>query len=242
MPVLPHNLFTRSTATAITDAATPAASGLSSRLGAWYHTAGLSDTARDLAQRGTAAAQRVLENEQLKAYADHSVNAAQDAAVWTSELKLDPGYTAGLGQWVSALWAWIVAAVGGVGEWFAGAVSGMGGWFAGIAEAMGPLFESFLGWCSGPQAIRLMIIWVSIVVVVQLLAVVVGFGPAGVVAGSLAAGFQAYAYGAFTPAGGFFAFFTSMGMLGLMMPLGLAAGVVLATLVTIICFLAGVGL
>lgn len=60
--------------------------------------------------------------------------------------------------------------------------------------------------------------------------------------GSLAAGFQAYAYGAFTPAGGFFAFFTSMGMLGLMMPLGLAAGVVLATLVTIICFLAGVGL
>lgn len=60
--------------------------------------------------------------------------------MWTSELKLDPGYTAGFGQWVSALWAWIVAAV-----------SGMGGWFAGIAAAVGPAFESFLGWFSGPR-------------------------------------------------------------------------------------------
>lgn len=34
------------------------------------------------------------------------------------------------------------------------------------------------------EAIRLMIIWVSIVIVVQLLSVVAGFGPAGVVAGA----------------------------------------------------------
>ncbi|KAH0605439.1 uncharacterized protein H6S33_004661 [Morchella sextelata] len=243
MPVLPHNLLTRSTTTAA--AAAPAASGLASRLAAWYHslddTSGLkqallSDTTRNLAKRGTEAAQAVLEDEQLKGYAGHSVKVAHDVAdsvtVWYSEL--EPGYVARFGQWLGELWARVVMAF-----------SGWGGWWekiSAVVAAVGSVFESFLVWCTGPQAIRLMIIWVSIVVVVQLLTVVVGFGPAGVVAGSLAAGFQAYAYGAFTPAGGFFAFLTSMGMLGLMMPLGLLAGAVLASFVTIICFFLGVGL
>ncbi|KAK2786473.1 hypothetical protein FQN53_006629 [Emmonsiellopsis sp. PD_33] len=39
-----------------------------------------------------------------------------------------------------------------------------------------------------------------------------GFGAAGIVGGSLAASFQSLAYGAFTPAGGFFALLTSLGM------------------------------
>lgn len=36
--------------------------------------------------------------------------------------------------------------------------------------------------------------------------------------GSLAAAFQAWAYGAFTPAGGIFATLTSLGMLGFLAP------------------------
>ena len=63
-----------------------------------------------------------------------------------------------------------------------------------------------------------------------------GFGPAGVVAGSahfyflvritdiavtgsLAASFQAWMYGGFTPAAGIFATFTSLGMIGLLNPI-----------------------
>ncbi|GAO19821.1 uncharacterized protein UV8b_01816 [Ustilaginoidea virens] len=49
-----------------------------------------------------------------------------------------------------------------------------------------------------------------------------GFGPVGIGAGSLAAAFQSYMYGAFTPAGSLFATLTSFGMRGLMVPV--AAG------------------
>ncbi|PLB44165.1 hypothetical protein P170DRAFT_440511 [Aspergillus steynii IBT 23096] len=45
-----------------------------------------------------------------------------------------------------------------------------------------------------------------------------GFGPAGIVSGSLAAAFQSWMYGGFTPAGGIFATLTSMAMLGLLVP------------------------
>ncbi|MBW0530549.1 hypothetical protein O181_070264 [Austropuccinia psidii MF-1] len=41
-----------------------------------------------------------------------------------------------------------------------------------------------------------------------------GFGAAGIVAGSLAAAFQSAMYGAFTPAAGVFAVLTSLGMTG----------------------------
>ncbi|KAJ6147428.1 hypothetical protein N7497_009410, partial [Penicillium chrysogenum] len=64
-----------------------------------------------------------------------------------------------------------------------------------------------------------------------------GFGPAGIVAGSLAAAFQSFMYGAFTPAGGIFATLTSMAMLGTLMPLevlvasALAVGVAVGAVV-----------
>ncbi|KAM0721325.1 hypothetical protein Q7P37_003029 [Cladosporium fusiforme] len=45
-----------------------------------------------------------------------------------------------------------------------------------------------------------------------------GFGPSGIAAGSLAAAYQAWAYGAFTPAGGIFATLTSLGMIGVLAP------------------------
>ena len=59
--------------------------------------------------------------------------------------------------------------------------------------------------------------------------------------GSLAAGFQAYMYGGFTPAGGIFATLTSMAMLGLLMPAVLVLARVLATGVAIIVWVNGVG-
>ena len=66
-----------------------------------------------------------------------------------------------------------------------------------------------------------------------------GFGPSGIVAGSLAAAFQAWMYGGFTPAGGIFATMTSIGMLGLAMPTAALAAVLLATVVTAIAWACG---
>lgn len=63
-----------------------------------------------------------------------------------------------------------------------------------------------------------------------------GHGP-----GSLAAGFQAFMYGGFTPAGGVFATLTSMVMLGALMPAALVLAVVLATGVAVVVWVNGVG-
>lgn len=52
--------------------------------------------------------------------------------------------------------------------------------------------------------------------------------------GSLAAAFQAWAYGAFTPAGGVFATLTMLGMLGLLVPAVAIVAGFLASLVTLI--------
>ena len=59
--------------------------------------------------------------------------------------------------------------------------------------------------------------------------------------GSLAAAFQSWAYGGFTPAGGAFATLTSMGMLGFLAPLETTAAAVLATGVTVVVWACGVG-
>lgn len=76
--------------------------------------------------------------------------------------------------------------------------------------------------------------WITFTITITLV-LCLGFGPYGVVAGeqktllvpkyqtddlrgSLAAAFQAWAYGAFTPAGGMFATLTSLGMVGLLAP------------------------
>ncbi len=103
--------------------------------------------------------------------------------------------------------------------------------------------------------------WLITFYVVCIIILGLGFGPAGVVAGmrlplltvklchadhgsdagSLAAGFQAYMYGGFTPAGGIFATLTSMAMLGLLMPAVVILAVVLATGVAIIVWVNGVG-
>lgn len=59
--------------------------------------------------------------------------------------------------------------------------------------------------------------------------------------GTIAAAFQSYMYGAFTPAGGIFATLTSMAMLGTMMPPAAILAVVIATGVAILVWVWGIG-
>ena len=56
----------------------------------------------------------------------------------------------------------------------------------------------------------------------------------------MAAGFQSYMYGGFTPAGGIFATLTSMAMLGALVPMLLIVAVAMASLVAVIVWLIGV--
>ena len=55
--------------------------------------------------------------------------------------------------------------------------------------------------------------------------------------GSLAAAFQSWMYGGFTPAAGVFATLTSVGMLGFATPIFTAVAVLIATLVAVITWL-----
>lgn len=76
---------------------------------------------------------------------------------------------------------------------------------------------------------------------VVLLVIGLGFGPFGIVAGSFAAAFQSWMYGAFTPAAGIFATLTSLGMLGVMAPWLLLSAACLATIAALIVWACGVG-
>ena len=58
---------------------------------------------------------------------------------------------------------------------------------------------------------------------------------------TLAAAFQSWAYGGFTPAGGIFATLTSMGMLGTLMPVQVICSAMLATVVTVVVWVCGAG-
>lgn len=59
--------------------------------------------------------------------------------------------------------------------------------------------------------------------------------------GTLAAAFQSWAYGGFTPAGGIFATLTSLGMLGWLAPLQTALAMGIATAVTAVLQICGMG-
>ena len=59
--------------------------------------------------------------------------------------------------------------------------------------------------------------------------------------GTLAAAFQSYMYGAFTPAGGVFATLTSMAMVGTMQPIIFVAAACLSTVAAVVVWACGVG-
>ncbi|KLU87072.1 hypothetical protein MAPG_06077 [Magnaporthiopsis poae ATCC 64411] len=85
------------------------------------------------------------------------------------------------------------------------------------------------------------IAWAVTFTLVSLILLSVGFGPLGVVFGSVAAMFQSWAYGAFTPAGSLFAICTSMAMLGTLNPAIAVVAAVIATVVAVIVGVSGAG-
>ncbi|KAA6409168.1 MAG: ifi-6-16 domain-containing [Lasallia pustulata] len=101
--------------------------------------------------------------------------------------------------------------------------------------------NNVLEWLKQPHVLVLITVWWITFTVVLLLLFAVGFNPSGIGAGTLAAGFQSYAYGGFTPAGGIFATLTSMAMLGFLSPLEVGLAAVSATAVTMTVWACGVG-
>ncbi|KZL70504.1 hypothetical protein CT0861_09590 [Colletotrichum tofieldiae] len=94
------------------------------------------------------------------------------------------------------------------------------------------LWSLIVDWISQPQVKVYIIIWAIAFTIACILILGLGFGPVGVGAGTLAAAFQSFMYGGFTPAGGVFATLTSMAMLGTMMPWAVGIAGLVATLVT----------
>ncbi|KAG8774457.1 hypothetical protein FRC12_001968 [Ceratobasidium sp. 428] len=83
---------------------------------------------------------------------------------------------------------------------------------------MGNVVTRISTWVSQPHVRRALLIGLgvgaAILVMVPLAVVTAGFGPAGIIAGSAAAGLQAALYGAAVPASGVFAGLTSAAMTG----------------------------
>ncbi|KAJ5902647.1 hypothetical protein N7495_003175 [Penicillium taxi] len=90
---------------------------------------------------------------------------------------------------------------------------------AAVKEWWTDLFE----WFSSPDVRAFIaVFWIAFTIsmmVIYIGLMLIGFGQAGVITGSLAAWFQSTMYGAFTPAGGIFALLTSTAMLGPNAPL-----------------------
>ncbi|KAK0631290.1 hypothetical protein B0T14DRAFT_501439 [Immersiella caudata] len=114
-------------------------------------------------------------------------------------------------------------------------------WVGDLAQWFSLLWERTVEWASQPHILAVLLAWVITFTIVVIIILGLGFGPVGIVAGSLAAIFQSVMYGGFTPAGGVFATLTSMGMLGMLMPWALVIAVVIATAVAGVVFQIGVG-
>ncbi|OTA02512.1 hypothetical protein A9Z42_0029110 [Trichoderma parareesei] len=103
------------------------------------------------------------------------------------------------------------------------------------------LYKTILEWISQPHILAVIITWAITFTFVCTLILCLGFGPIGIGAGTLAAAFQSWMYGAFTPAGGIFATLTSMAMLGTLMPAASLLAAVVATGAAIVVWVLGVG-
>ncbi|TFB00228.1 hypothetical protein CCMA1212_007761 [Trichoderma ghanense] len=103
------------------------------------------------------------------------------------------------------------------------------------------LFDTILEWLSQPHILAVILAWAITFTAVCTLILCLGFGPVGIGAGTVAAVFQSWMYGAFTPAGGIFATLTSMAMLGTLMPAASILAAVVATGAAIAVWALGVG-
>ncbi|KAI1268892.1 hypothetical protein F5Y18DRAFT_439480 [Xylariaceae sp. FL1019] len=110
-----------------------------------------------------------------------------------------------------------------------------------VTQWLGNIAQAIKQWLFQPHVQAPIIAWVATFTAVMCLAMCFGFGRKGVVFATLAAAWQSYAYGAFTPAGGIFATLTSMAMLGTLMPAAAKVAAALATLVALVVWVRGVG-
>ncbi|KIM83567.1 hypothetical protein PILCRDRAFT_819207 [Piloderma croceum F 1598] len=106
--------------------------------------------------------------------------------------------------------------------------------FAGTIDYLATGIHRLSEWIQQPEIQILCLVWFIVFWVVLFIPLLMGFGPAGVLAGSMAAGFQSWMYGGFTPAGGVFAVLTSIGMIGVFQPVPVASASVIASLVTVV--------
>ncbi|KAJ6034992.1 hypothetical protein N7499_002210 [Penicillium canescens] len=97
-------------------------------------------------------------------------------------------------------------------------------------------------WLSRPDVLAIITAWWITFSIVITIILCLGFGPGGIVTGSLAAAFQSFMYGGFTPASGIFATLTSMAMIGTLMPSAVIFACTLATAVAVIVWKIGCGL
>ncbi|KAK6522622.1 hypothetical protein TWF281_002059 [Arthrobotrys megalospora] len=95
-------------------------------------------------------------------------------------------------------------------------------------------WTDFTEWIAQPHIYVIILTWAITFTVVTTFLLSLGFGPAGIIGGSLAAAFQGWMYGGFTPAAGIFATLTSLGMLGMLVPAVVAVSATVATVVSVI--------
>ncbi|CCO30172.1 hypothetical protein BN14_04196 [Rhizoctonia solani AG-1 IB] len=109
---------------------------------------------------------------------------------------------------LSAVWAWFLGLFASVGALFvtswqyigAGEVNKEHLW-----EWFTTSWQSLSEFLLRPDIRNALVVWFVVFWICMLIPLAFGFGPAGVIGGSLAAWFQSVVYGAFTPAGGLFA-------------------------------------
>ncbi|KAF4507693.1 hypothetical protein G6O67_004165 [Ophiocordyceps sinensis] len=107
-----------------------------------------------------------------------------------------------------------------------------------------------LGWLSKASSLvldyisqllwKIILAWTVTFTAISTLIMCLGFGPIGIGIGTLAASFQSFMYGGFTPAGGIFATLTSMAMRGCLMPAVAILAALPATVVALIIWACGV--
>ncbi|CAE6509428.1 unnamed protein product [Rhizoctonia solani] len=134
---------------------------------------------------------------------------------------------------LSAIWAWILGMFASIGAFFTSSWQSIGAgevtkehvweWFV---KSWQGLSEFLLQ----PDVRNALIVWFIVFWICLFIPLVLGFGPVGVIGGSLAAWFQSAVYGAFTPAGGLFAVMTSVGMLGVACPPVVIPSAIIASL------------
>ncbi|KAJ5225382.1 hypothetical protein N7468_006607 [Penicillium chermesinum] len=111
-----------------------------------------------------------------------------------------------------------------------------------LAELWTSLTGAAMQWLSRPDVLAIITAWWITFTVVVTICLCLGFGSGGIVVGSLAAAFQSFMYGGFTPAGGIFATLTSMAMLGTFLLPVVLLGCIIATGVGVAVWRLGYGI